>query len=69
MQGKIYSPPAPDDIVLFVESEEWFFYGDLTGGDQTEIEKRDYVIIKFESQQWNELVRQWHESIGAVVSD
>lgn len=57
MQKNIYKPPGPDDIVLFVESEDWCFYGDLSGSDQVEIESRDYVIVKYGSLQWNELVK------------
>lgn len=68
MQKNRYRPPSPDDIVLFVESEDWCFYGDLSGGDQVEIESRDYVIVKYETLQWGELVKQRDESIGVKVS-
>lgn len=66
MQGPMYTPPAADDIVLFVESEDWCFYGDIAQGESREIESRDYVIIKYETSSLNELVKQLHENIGAI---
>ena len=47
----------PDDIILF-ESGEWSFWGDLSSFEAAECESRDYTIVRFESAQWQELVRK-----------
>lgn len=48
---------SPDDIILF-ESGEWSFWGDLNVLEAAECESRDYTIIRFETAQWQELVRK-----------
>lgn len=50
-------PVAPDDIILF-ESGEWTFWGDLNDADKIHCESRDYTIVRYESEQWQELLME-----------
>lgn len=50
-------PIAPDDIILF-ESGEWTFWGDLNDADKIHCESRDYTIIRYESEKWQELLME-----------
>ena len=59
---------APDDIILF-ESGEWTFWGDLSSFEAAECESRNYTIVRFESAQWQELVRKEDPDYQTMIGE